>query len=312
MAAAVPPNLKQINSYVKLAKEYDKRDAVIAYYCRMYAVQRGIKIDSKSPESKKFLFAMMDQLEAKKNELSAAGEEAMSNDIVAQAHLDNTTVKLFLWADSEDRKGVFNKSIVKAFYSANLLYDVLSQFEELSEDASKQQKYAKWKATYLHKCIQTGETPIHGPEGSEFENDDLGGDQSTGGQFGNDQASSFSADQSQPGYSGQPGYPGQPGPGYPVQGGGYPQFPTIPPVVPQNYSNQPTPAPRPRPDPTPPPTKAPSESYDVTENAEAEYLDLSEPTKLCKHAISALNYEDIDTAVENLTKALAMLKRVRK
>lgn len=30
---------------------------------RMYAVQKGIKLDSKSPEAKKFLFGLMDSLE---------------------------------------------------------------------------------------------------------------------------------------------------------------------------------------------------------------------------------------------------------
>ena len=30
---------------------------------RMYAIQKGIKLDSKSPEAKKFLFGLMDTLE---------------------------------------------------------------------------------------------------------------------------------------------------------------------------------------------------------------------------------------------------------
>lgn len=34
-----------------------------------------------------------------------------------------------------------------------------------------QQKYAKWKATEIHKCLQAGETPKPGPAGSEFEGD---------------------------------------------------------------------------------------------------------------------------------------------
>lgn len=38
-----------------------------------------------------------------------------------------------------------------------------------------QQRYAKWKATEIHKCLQRGETPISGPAGSEFENAELGG-----------------------------------------------------------------------------------------------------------------------------------------
>ena len=64
--AAPPPILKGVVSFLKLAKEYDKRDRTIAYFCRMYAVQKGIKIDSKSPESKAFLFGLMDQLESEK------------------------------------------------------------------------------------------------------------------------------------------------------------------------------------------------------------------------------------------------------
>ena len=35
---------------------------------------------------------------------------------------------------------------------------------------SKCQKYAKWKAAYIHQCLQTGQTPIPGPltdEGDE-------------------------------------------------------------------------------------------------------------------------------------------------
>ena len=38
-----------------------------------------------------------------------------------------------------------------------------------------QQRYAKWKATEIHKCLQRGETPISGPAGSEFEGAELGG-----------------------------------------------------------------------------------------------------------------------------------------
>ena len=33
-AAALPTSLKQINSYIKLAKDYDKRDPVVAYFCK--------------------------------------------------------------------------------------------------------------------------------------------------------------------------------------------------------------------------------------------------------------------------------------
>ena len=33
-AAALPSSLKAINSYIKLAKDYDKKDPVVAYFCK--------------------------------------------------------------------------------------------------------------------------------------------------------------------------------------------------------------------------------------------------------------------------------------
>ena len=34
MAAVVPATLKAVSPYLKTAQEYDKRDAVVAYYCK--------------------------------------------------------------------------------------------------------------------------------------------------------------------------------------------------------------------------------------------------------------------------------------
>lgn len=45
--------------------------------------------------------------------------------------------------------------------------DVLSVFGDVSEEITNTQKYAKWKATYIHNCLKNGETPIPGPPSSE-------------------------------------------------------------------------------------------------------------------------------------------------
>lgn len=278
--AAVPPNLKAINSFLKLAKEYDKRDLTIAYFCRMYAVQKGIKLDSKSQDCKIFLFGLMDQLENVKKELIAAGDESVSNDIVAQAHLETKTINLFTWADTEDRKGVFNKNVTKAFYSTSLLFEVLTQFGEQNDECKVMQRYSKWKATYLHKCLQTGETPQPGPQGSGFE-DDLGGINNAMGlpniPSGSDQnPSTSSGDQYQ--------YPPANPPAQP---------PAQPPSnIPEN-------------------TRSP-ETFSTPSHipaAASSDIDFEQVQKLCKYAMSALQYEDVQTAVDNLTKALSLLKR---
>ena len=44
-----------------------------------------------------------------KKELSQ--EEAITNEIVGQAHVEDKAMQLFLWADTEDRAARFNKSV---------------------------------------------------------------------------------------------------------------------------------------------------------------------------------------------------------
>ena len=94
-----------------------------------------------------------------------AAEEAVTNEVVASAHVENYAVKLFLWADKEDRASHFNKNVVKAFYSAGILFDVLTicTQSELSPENAHMRKYSKWKAAYIHNCLKNGETPVPGP-----------------------------------------------------------------------------------------------------------------------------------------------------
>ena len=102
-----------------------------------------------------------------------AGEEAVTNEVVASAHVENYAVKLFLWADKEDRAAHFNKNVVKAFYSAGILFDVLTicTQSELSPENAHMRKYSKWKAAYIHNCLKNGETPVSGPMQEDEEDD---------------------------------------------------------------------------------------------------------------------------------------------
>ncbi|KAG7197739.1 hypothetical protein KM043_001564 [Ampulex compressa] len=157
----VPAPLKSIQYYLKIASTHDQRDCVVSYWCRLYALQTGLKLSTKTTEETNFLLKLMDWLEATKKELR--DNEAITNDVAAQAHLENWALKLFLYADKNDRASNFGKNVVQSFYTAGLLYDVLTIFGELSEEASQNRKYAKWKAAYIHNCIKNGETPVPGP-----------------------------------------------------------------------------------------------------------------------------------------------------
>ena len=93
---------------------------------------------------------------------------------MASAHVENYAMRLFVTADKQDRAGNFGKNVVKCFYSAGILFDVMETFGELAPESAHYRKYAKMKAAYIHNCLKNGETPVAGPLVEEGEE---GGDQ---------------------------------------------------------------------------------------------------------------------------------------
>lgn len=75
--------------------------------------------------------------------------------------------------------------MVKAYYTAGVIYDALLTFGDLSDEATDKRKYAKYKAAYIHTCLKNGETPIPGPpnESGGGESDDNNVEPSTSGNF---------------------------------------------------------------------------------------------------------------------------------
>lgn len=310
----VPASLKPIAHYLKTAQEHDSRDIIVSYWCRLYALQLGLKINSQGLEERKFLVGVMDWLEQVKK--AHAENESITNDVAAQAYLENYALKLFLYADKQDRASNFGKNVVKAFYTAGMVYDVLQSFGELTEEVTQNRKYAKWKASYIHNCLKNGETPVPGPmktEDDEFENElaNLGP-----GPSGANEAA---------GPSNAPNLP------YPAMGfqsipqpGVHMDIPSGPPSGPTNFTtNDPFSTVKP---PTPPsePEKPPGGFQPYTgpapsigeisvptgsgSSAQLTPDQLTKAQKYCKWAGSALNYEDVKTAIDNLQKALRLLQ----
>ncbi|CAB1440495.1 unnamed protein product [Pleuronectes platessa] len=319
---ALPAQLRPIQHHLRTAQEHEARDPVVAYYCRLYAMQSGMKLDSKTPECRKFLIKLMDQLESMKKEMS--DHDSITQEVVGNAHIENYALKMFIYADNEDRGGRFHKNMIKSFYTSSLLLDVLCVFGELSEENIQHRKYARWKATYIHNCLKSGETPQSGPiamegdgEADEFGAAGFSGF-SQGGSFRGAPPSQSFDDQSQdPGPA--PGFGFTPGPG---QG---PSAPSGPGTI--NYNNvhippgahapANTPAELPPPaaegvKPVPLPRSVPAVDPTLL-NAQQQggvHLtpeDFTKAQKLCKYAGSALQYEDVGTAIQNLQKALKLL-----
>lgn len=63
MFGTIPPNLKPCQNFLRLAADHDKVDPVISYWCRLHALQLGLKIDSKDKNNLAFLRNVMVWLE---------------------------------------------------------------------------------------------------------------------------------------------------------------------------------------------------------------------------------------------------------
>ncbi|XP_063984290.1 vacuolar protein sorting-associated protein VTA1 homolog isoform X2 [Diachasmimorpha longicaudata] len=332
----LPPSFKSIQPYLKIANEHDQRDSVVSYWARLYALQTAMKLGAKGPEERNFLIKLMDWLEVMKKEQHE--NEAITNEVAAQAHLENWALKLFLFADKNDRASNFTKNVIQSFYTAGLLYDVLTTFGELSDEAAQNRKYAKWKAAYIHNCLKNGETPVPGPVNSEKddteeappkpdeecdnseddnevekleENPAAGPEGSDAPENTPDEKDDAEAELESKGETPEveeevneprpPAEPSQPTPPPRADPYGFPSPPvaTNPPSTPQPYNPPSTPI-----------ATNPSTNYSSTLTAGDITLSAEQMTKVHKYikwAGSAVNYDDVPTAVQNLQKALHLL-----
>jgi len=299
----IPPSLKSVAPYLRLAKQFEQRDLVVAYFCQLYFVQNGIKMAGKTDDGKRFLLGVMDQMEERKAALIAQDDEAVTNEVVASAHIESKALQLFLFADKEDRNSNFDTKVIKAFYTSSLLFELLTIFGELNEEVAYQKRYAQWKATYLEKCRRSGDVPQPGP--ANFDQEDEGTEQPTSSQDPYQQPSQPSYPPEQPAY--QP--PAQPAYQPPTQ-------PTYQPPTQPTYQ-----PPAPKPQPTYQPPTQPSYNQPSTPTFSGQLLDLNlnefqqlgpseieRLQKLCRFAGSALNYQDFKTTLDNLQRAINLIR----
>lgn len=173
---------------------------------------------------------------------------------------------------------------------------MLKTFGELDQETQQKVKYAKFKAADIIKALKEGRKPTPGPPGG----DPL------------DEAANLE----QQGDTGNPAVQDQPRiiqVVQPIQQH-FPETPSIPPPVQPQHLNATAPAAKPQPVPLQQhyasitleqPQSVTGPSVPFNEDA---FKAMAQAQKLSKFAISALQYEDIPTALDNLQKAIETLK----
>ena len=169
--SSLPIELKSLKRFFKRAEELDRaaangatKPAVIAYFCRAYALNLGLKLHKElglGDKAMEFLLATMDAVEAAKSKLPKYDGDA------AKAFCTQFALSVFKRADDEDRAGMADKNTARTFYAASTFLDMLLQFGPLDETIKQLPLYAKFKSNDIVKALKEGRTPTPGPPGGD-------------------------------------------------------------------------------------------------------------------------------------------------
>lgn len=152
---------KLLLPYLQRADELQKHEPLVAYYCRLYAMERGLRIPAKERGKtvNGLLVSLMNQLEKDKKTVKLGSDDNM--------YLEGFATRVFSKADKQDRAGRADINTAKTFYAARLFFEVLHQFGEIPPDIEQRQKYAAWKAADIKKALDEGRKPMAGPPGGD-------------------------------------------------------------------------------------------------------------------------------------------------
>ncbi|CAN4103975.1 unnamed protein product [Withania somnifera] len=152
---------KLLLPYLQRADELQKHEPLVAYYCRLYAMERGLKIpqNERTKTTNSLLVSLINQLEKDKKSLKLGPDDYL--------HVEGFALNVFAKADKQDRAGRADLNTAKTFYAASIFFEILNQFGELQPDLEQKQKYAAWKAADIRKALKEGRKPVPGPPGDE-------------------------------------------------------------------------------------------------------------------------------------------------
>ncbi|KAJ1259133.1 hypothetical protein BS78_10G130400 [Paspalum vaginatum] len=152
---------KGLLPYLQRADELQKHEPLVAYYCRLFAMEKGLRIPQKerTKTTNSILISLMNQLEKDKRSLTLGPDDNL--------HLEGFALNVFAKADKQDRAGRADINTAKTFYAASIFFEILNQFGELQPDIEQKQKYAIWKAAEIRKALKEGRKPEAGPPGGD-------------------------------------------------------------------------------------------------------------------------------------------------
>lgn len=149
-----------VKPYIKYAMELREHVPIMAYYCKLYAVQKGlefIKNDTSGVDhsnAKKFLLNEMTDLEQMKKLMPEGTVKADHKN-----NVENFVASVFTNTDKEERTcETITKKIAMDFNRCSHFIMLLSIFDDCYDDAwEEKRKYCVFKAGTIMKALKAGE-----------------------------------------------------------------------------------------------------------------------------------------------------------
>jgi vacuolar protein sorting-associated protein VTA1 len=106
-----------------------------------HAAQVGISAKIKEPAARDYLFSLLTLLEVTKKEICP--NDAVDNEVVAAAYVENFALRVFGVADSEDRTGKATHGTAKKFLVAASLLELLQVFDKANVSDSVSRRFVR-------------------------------------------------------------------------------------------------------------------------------------------------------------------------
>ncbi|TDZ33022.1 Vacuolar protein sorting-associated protein vts1 [Colletotrichum spinosum] len=161
MADPIPDSLRQadITRFINRANQLRQHKPAITYWCEYWVTNQILakQLHNVDEESLAYTTNLMDRLERTKTE--NAGEEAITDDTVGQAYVEQFAQETLDRAEKVMRANRVTRQTADTFDAAATFFLLNNIWGQIDEETQKKVKYAKWNAARILKAIREGNDP---------------------------------------------------------------------------------------------------------------------------------------------------------
>ncbi|CCG81698.1 Putative uncharacterized protein [Taphrina deformans PYCC 5710] len=157
--AELPSELKSLTSIVARANELESLEPAVSYWARYWVVQKSMELQKTQRSSKveTYLLYVLDVLEAMKTK--HAGMLELESFASGKAKVEAFALQIFDNADREEKARNATRNTSLKFLAAATFLEVCQVFGQPEKDLVDKRKYAKVQAMRIQSAIAAGKDP---------------------------------------------------------------------------------------------------------------------------------------------------------